>query len=55
MKVENNCTTCSFAHLKDVNFDESNPEYVYICGKDNHYIGYPEDARSESCKSWKTD
>lgn len=48
-----NCTNCSAAYLKDINFDEAFPEYVYICGEDNRYIGYHEEAVLEVCEKWK--
>ena len=50
--VKRNCENCIFTYQKDINFDESNPEYVYICEKDNHYVGYPEDAENQVCEKW---
>ena len=41
------CNNCESKYLKDISYDEENPECVYICGKDNHYIGYPEDCNIE--------
>lgn len=46
-KTKMKCNNCENKYLKDINYDEENPEYVYICGKDNHYIGYPEDCNIE--------
>lgn len=52
-----NCFNCSNARQKDISFGEETdfPEYVYICGIDNHYIGYPEEAQQEVCSKYTTD
>ena len=46
-----NCFNCSHMYFKqDVFWDN---EDVCICGKDNHYVGYPEEAQKEICENWK--
>ena len=44
------CEKCNEKYLKDINYDEQNPEYIYICNKDNHYIRYPEDLKNIKCE-----
>lgn len=48
------CFNCGNTHQKDIGFGEETDfsENVYICDKDNHYIGYPEDAQQEVCPKW---
>ena len=48
-----NCYSCSHMYLKQDEFWDN--EYVCICGKDDHYVGYPEDAQKEVCENWKTE
>ena len=48
-KTKNRCAECEKKYLKDLLGEGS--EMVYICGVDNHYIGYPEDLENiEECK-----
>ena len=46
-----NCMKCSQMHFKQDEF--WNNENVCICGADNHYIGYPDEASKETCDKWK--
>ena len=48
------CKNCNFSYLKEIDRSkEGFGELVYICKKDNHYIGYPEDAEKEVCDEYK--
>lgn len=51
---ERNCSTCEYSYLKDFSFEEDSfGDYAYICRKDNHYIGYPDEANLEICINYK--
>lgn len=38
-----NCTTCINSYTKQDSFWDN--ENIYICSLDNHYIGYPDEAK----------
>lgn len=44
------CENCEEKYLKDIAFNEKNPEFVYICGKTNKYLGYPEEIKDLNCE-----
>lgn len=48
------CLNCIHAYRKKL-FDDI-PEFVLICDKDDHYIGYPDNAKKEKCAnfSWES-
>lgn len=45
-----NCLECLNHYLKDINYDEYNPENVVICSVDDAYIGYFDEAEKEQCR-----
>lgn len=45
------CLTCSKVHFKQDEFWDNDD--VCICGADNHYIGYPDEAEKECCDNWE--
>ena len=49
---QGSCPTCARMYLKRDEFWDN--EDVCICGKDNHYIGYPDEAVGETCPSYET-
>lgn len=51
--MHKSCLNCKHSYYKDVGFNEKWPEYVVVCGEDNAYIGYEEDAQTECCEDWK--
>ena len=48
-----NCLECNNHCIKDINYDEYNPEDVVICSIDNTYIGYFDEAEKEQCRFTK--
>ena len=51
MHAEKSCLICArMFHKRDEFWDN---EAVCICGKDNHYIGYPDEAAHEACPSYE--
>ena len=54
-----NCGTCDYMYHKDISYSNDElgetPEYVCICGEDNHYIGYDDDAQLQGndCDKYK--
>lgn len=53
-KELHSCKNCNFSYLKEIDRNKENfGEFVYICEKDNHYIGYPENAENEVCDEYK--
>lgn len=46
--IMKNCMNCDYHYCKDLSYDEQDLEIVFICGKDNHYIGYPDEAGERS-------
>ena len=45
-----NCLECDNHYIKDINYDEYNPEDVVICSIDNAYIGYYDEAEKAQCR-----
>lgn len=45
------CFNCNNSYLKYL-FEEDF-DAVYICGKTNQYIGYPDEAQKECCDNWE--
>ena len=48
-----NCLNCKYHYMKDINYDETLPEYVIICGLTNEYIGYPDDEHIINCNYYE--
>lgn len=46
-----NCLNCAEMHFKQDEFWDNDD--VCICGIDNHYIGYPDEAERTCCCDWK--
>lgn len=57
--MEKNCKNCSYMYYKDISYtnEENNevPEYICICGEDEHYIGYTDDLQlqGKNCENFK--
>lgn len=48
-----NCLECTNHYIKDINYDETNPDEVIICSIDDFYIGYFDEAEKEHCRFTK--
>mgnify|MGYP003292536597 CR=1 FL=1 len=52
-KLEKNCNNCNHRYIKDIAYDEEHPDDVVICGYDDHYVGYYDEAEQESCDHYE--